>query len=122
MTQSPIIIWHNKVCSTSRKALAIIEQYSNKIEIRDYIKQAPSPAEIRAVLKKMNAPAQAILRKKDKVFQELFASKTMTEAAWIVAMSQHPSIIERPIIIVQDQAFIARPIETFEEKLNALLT
>lgn len=70
----------------------------------------------------MNASAQNILRKKDKVFQEYYASKTMSDDAWIEAMNQHPSIIERPIIILNDQAIVARPIDVFENKLIELLT
>ena len=121
MTQSPIIIWHNKGCSTSRKALEIIEQQGLQVIIRDYIKDAPSPAEIKDVLNKMNTGAQSILRKKDKVFQELFATASLTDSEWIAAMSKHPSIIERPIVLVGKNAFLGRPLSTFEEQLNSAL-
>lgn len=112
-----ITIWHNKGCSTSRKILDLLQQHSSDVAIRDYIANPPSVTELEAVLKKMKQPAAYILRKKDKVFQELFAGKECTDAQWIQAMSEHPSIIERPIVIIGRKAFLGRPVDEFEARL-----
>ena len=115
-----IIIWHNKTCSTSRKALELLQEHTEKLNIRDYIKNTPSIAEIENVLKMMGQKPAYILRKKDKVFQELFADKKLSDKEWIIAMSQHPSIIERPIIIIDKKAYLARPVDEFAVKLITL--
>jgi arsenate reductase len=116
-----IIIWHNKVCSTSKKALELIQTKTENLTVRDYIKHPPSIVELEDVLKKMNQSPTYILRKKDKVFQELFAHKTLSDQEWLEAMSLHPSIIERPIIIIDNKAFLGRPIEDIEPTINALM-
>jgi len=106
-----ITIWHNNVCSTSRKALDFLESKEVEIKIRNYIQDAPSIEEIEEVLLKLNRPATTILRKKDKVFQEKFINKNLSEKEWIKAMSENPSIIERPIVISENKAWLARPLE-----------
>jgi arsenate reductase (glutaredoxin) len=119
--KTDITIWHNKVCSTSRKALDLIQSQTENLEIRDYIKNPPSVAEIKNVLKMMGQEPSYILRKKDKVFQALFADKTMSDEQWIVAMSQHPSIIERPIVVIGKKAYLARPFDEFAHQLEQLM-
>jgi len=109
-----IQIWHNAVCSTSNKAKeALFQAFGDRLEIRDYIKNSPSTEEIKDVLHKMDQKAIDILRKKDKVYKEQFDGKELTEEEWINAMSAHPSIIERPIIITDAKAYLARPIDDF---------
>lgn len=110
-----ITIWHNPVCSTSRKVLDFLETKDKQIEIRNYISNPPSISEIESVLNKMHQPANYILRKKDKVFLEKYADKNLTNSQWIQAMSENPSIIERPIVIKGNNAYLARPFEEFCE-------
>ncbi len=112
-----IEIWHNNVCSTSRKVLQHIET-ENEVQIVDYIKNPPSVEALKKVLKMMDQPATYILRKKDKVFQELFEGKNLSNDEWIEAMHKHPSIIERPIVIIGKKAYLARPFEEFKHILE----
>lgn len=112
-SESEIIIWHNNICSSSRKILDLLQQHSKNIEIRDYINNPPTIAELRSVLKMMGQKPEYILRKKDKVFQEFFADKKLDSNEWLKAMKQNPSIIERPIVIMSGKAFLARPYEEF---------
>lgn len=111
-----LTIWHNKSCSTSRKTLELLQQKTDTITIRDYIKNPPSVAEIKKVLKMMGQKPNYILRKKDKVYLELFADKNLNEEQWLEAMSKHPSIIERPIVIAGEKAYLARPFDVFAAK------
>ncbi len=112
-------VWHNTACSTSRKGLEFIRENFEEVAIRNYIAEPPSTAELEAVLKKLNLPATAILRKKDKVFKELYEGKEMSNAAWIKAMHEHPSIIERPIVLIGDRVFFGRPYEDFTEQVKS---
>ena len=108
-----IIIWHNKTCSTSRKVLELMQGQTKSLQIREYLKNPPSIVEIADVLHMMGQEPSHILRKKDKVFQELYTGKILSNKEWISAMSKNPSIIERPIIIIGDKAYLARPFDAF---------
>ncbi len=108
-----IIIWHNNNCGTSRKVLQFLED-KGSVQIINYLKDPPSVESLRLVLKQMgNKTPEFILRKKDKVNQELFLNKNLNDEEWLEAMSQNPSIIERPIVIVGEKAFLARPFDAF---------
>lgn len=108
-----IKIWHNNQCSTSRKVLAFLQSTGKEIIIRDYITAPPTIQELKTVLKMMGQKPEFILRKKDKVFQELFADKELSASECLKAMKKHPTIIERPIVITEDKAYLARPFDDF---------
>jgi arsenate reductase len=113
-----ITIWHNNVCSTSRKALSHLENLGYDICIRPYLTDAPSEDELEEVLKKLGEEAPFILRKKDKVFQEKFSNTELSNEEWIKAMHNNPSIIERPIVISDKKAWLARPFEQWAGDFN----
>lgn len=108
-----ITIWHHSKCSTSKKVLTFLEGTGKNIIIRDYLAHPPSIQELKKVLKMMGQQPEYILRKKNKVYQELFADKNLTGDACLDAMEKHPSIIERPIVIVENKAYLARPFDEF---------
>lgn len=113
-----ITIWHNNVCSTSRKALDHLMNLGHEICIRHYLTDAPSEDELEDVIKKLGQEAPFILRKKDKVFLEKFADKNLTNNEWIKAMHENPSIIERPIVISDKKAWLARPFDKWMEEFD----
>ena len=57
-----------------------------------------------------------ILRKKDKVFLKKFADKNLSPKEWIKTMHNNPSIIERPTIILDKKAWLARPFDKWVEE------
>ena len=107
-------IYHNPKCSTSRKALHLLEEKEFNPTIVAYLTEKLSKKEIKEILKRGNLKIKDILRTKDKVFKTEFANKQLSEDEWIDAIIRHPSILERPIIITKDTAVIPRPFEKIE--------
>lgn len=99
--------------------MELINSHFKNIIVRNYIAEPPTIAELEDVLQKMNQKPEYILRKKDPVFQELFEGKKLTPKQMIKAMRKHPSIIERPIIIIGNKAHLGRPFNEFAETLIA---
>lgn len=110
-------IWHNPRCSKSRQALAILEETPGvDVTIFDYLKTPPARAEIAAVLAKAGVrPSQAV-RKGEAVVKDI-GLDTGDDAAVLDAMAAHPILIERPIVITQKGAVIARPPEKARDLL-----
>jgi len=52
-----------------------------------------------------------LLRRGEKIFKELGLSKDSDDATLINAMSQHPILIERPVVIHKNRAALGRPPE-----------
>ncbi|CAM5361422.1 arsenate reductase (glutaredoxin) [Sphingobium scionense] len=111
------VIWHNPRCSKSRAALDILEETPGlEIAVLEYLKTPPSRADIAAVLDKAGVvPSQAV-RKGEAVVKEI-GLNTSDDAAVLDAMAAHPILIERPIVITDKGAVVARPPEKAREIL-----
>ncbi len=111
-------ILHNNRCSKSRCALEILENKGVDFEIVKYLENPLSASEIKDLLKKLNLPAEAIIRKGEADYKANYKGKTMTESDWIDAMVKFPKLIERPIVIKGDKAVVGRPPENIEQLLG----
>jgi arsenate reductase (glutaredoxin) len=115
-----ITIYHNPRCSKSRAALALLQQQPCKLSIVDYQKNPPSKSQLESILKLLGIPTRALLRKKETLYQELdLSDKTLTDQQLIAFMTEHPKLIERPIIIGKDSAIVARPPELVLDFLSS---
>ena len=106
-----LTIWHNPRCTKSRQALAYLEEKGLAPEVRLYLKDAPSEAEIREMLAALGLKAADLLRK------EGAALKSESEETILAAMVTDPSLIERPVIRKGDKAVIGRPTEAIDRLL-----
>ena len=113
--EKEITVYHNPRCSKSRMAIQYLNDQGKAYEVVEYLKESPSHDELKAVLKKLNIPAEELLRKGEADYKEHFKGKNLTEDEWIDAMIRYPKLIERPIVIKSDKAVIARPTERIEE-------
>ncbi len=97
-----ITIYHNPACGTSCNALAAIRASGHEPRIFEYLNTPLSRGAISALIKCMNVPVQSVVRKKEPLFRELgLDKKDVTELELIDAMSRHPILINRPIVVVQ---------------------
>ncbi|MGD2133164.1 MAG: ArsC/Spx/MgsR family protein, partial [Maricaulaceae bacterium] len=111
----------NPKCSTSRHALELLEARGANVEVVEYLKTPPSPAHLTAILKKMGAGPDAILRTRNAPEDALAAwEAASTKSAKIAALSAHPILIERPIVVAGEKAALIRPKAEAEEILSAL--
>jgi arsenate reductase len=107
-----VVIYHNPRCSKSRQTLALLQERGIEPELVLYLETPPAPAELRRLLKRLNMTARDLLRKGEAEFRELnLADNALSENQLIDAMSSHPRLIERPIVVMGDKAVIGRPPE-----------
>ncbi len=111
-------IYHHPTCSKSKAALDSLISSGEEIHIIDYLNTKPDAAELLALLKKLNKRPEELLRKKEPVFQALYEGKNLTDRQIIEAMITYPELIERPIVIKGDKAWITRDAETIHEILQ----
>jgi len=110
--------WHNPRCSKSRQALALLNDEGHQPEVYAYLDSPPSPADLTAVIAKLGlSHPRELMRTKEAVYKELDLKNETDEAALIQAMSDHPKLIERPILINGDTAAIGRPVEAILKAL-----
>lgn len=102
-------IYHNPRCTKSRAALALLEEHGVQPHVVEYLKAAPTVAELREVVRKLGVNAIDLVRKNEDVYKTKYAGKTLTDAQWLEAMAQDPILIERPIVVKGECAVIGRP-------------
>ena len=108
-------IWHNPRCSKSRQTLALLEEHGISPDVRLYLDDAPSTSEVAEVLQKLGIKPWELLRRGEKVFKELGLDKDTADEALVEAMSANPILIERPIVVANDQVRLGRPPESVLE-------
>lgn len=113
-----IQIWHNPRCSKSRNAMTLLEEKGINADVVKYLESTPTKEQLTDVLKKLNMSAKKLLRTGEDVYKELNLKDENDEEKLIDIMVENPILIERPIIIKDDKAVIARPIENLEELLK----
>jgi arsenate reductase len=106
-------LYHNPRCSKSRETLALLESKGHQPEVVEYLKQAPSVAELGRIVKLLGKHPLEIMRTGEERFKELGLSKSDTrpESEWLQLMHDNPILIERPILVHGDKAAIGRPPE-----------
>ena len=109
-----LTIWHNPKCSKSRNALNLLEEKNADFKINEYLKSNPTKEDILNILQKLNINAKELLRTGEEEYSSLNLENTEDEDVLIDAMIKHPILIQRPIIINNSEAVIARPIENLE--------
>ncbi len=114
-----IVIYHNPRCSKSRQTLALLQERGIEPEIIEYLKTPPTPAELRALLQKLNIAPRDLLRKKDEAYKTTgLQNKSLDDQEVIEIMCANPVLIERPIVITDKQAAIGRPPENVLDILS----
>lgn len=78
--------------------------------MRLYLEDVPDEADLRDVLAKLGLSAPDVMRKGEEAYKAHFKDVT-DEATLITLLTQHPKVLERPLIIKGDKAVIGRPPE-----------
>ena len=115
--ENMITIYHNPRCTKSREGLCEIENLNQPFEIRKYLDEPFTEKELKEVIKKLNIKPIELVRTKESIWIENYKGKDLTDNQIINALLENPKLIERPSIVNDNKAVIARP----KEKINEIL-
>lgn len=115
-----IKIYHNPRCSKSRQTLALLEEQGVTPEVVEYLSTPPSKTQLKKILKMLGIKPRELMRRNEKEYKELgLNNESLTDDELIAAMVETPKLIERPIVVVDDErAAIGRPPENILNLLN----
>ena len=105
-----VTIYHNPRCSKSRHALSMIRDKGIEPNLIEYMKTPLSKKELVQFLKKLDLSPQDLLRRNETEYRTLKLDEASDEEI-LIAILAHPNLIERPIVVVNQHAVIARPVE-----------
>lgn len=113
-----VTIYHNPACGTSRNTLAAIRAHGVEPTVVEYLKTGWTQPQLKDLLAKTGLGARDILRVRGTPAEELGLTRPgASEAAILKAMTEHPILVERPIVVTPKGAALCRP----ADKVEALL-
>lgn len=113
-------IYHNPRCSKSREALALLKSKGFKPKVIEYLKNPPTFAELKDIRQMLNVPVRDMLRKKESEYKDFgLDNPKLSDDQILQIAAKHPILLERPIVLVNNQAVIARPVDLIEMMLKS---
>ena len=108
-----VTIYHNPRCSKSRQTLSLLQEKSININVIEYLKTPPDISQLKQILKQLGYEPRQLMRKSEQIYKDLdLGNENKTAADLIIAMTQNPILIERPIVLSGEKAAIGRPPES----------
>lgn len=110
-----IRLYHNPRCTTSRKALAILESSGVDFATILYLKEPPTRAQLVDLVGRLDDPPADLVRK-DKRFRDLGLDPADYETAEEVVevLVDHPELMQRPLIDDGARVAIGRPLDRLD--------
>ncbi|HCQ14298.1 arsenate reductase (glutaredoxin) [Flavobacterium sp.] len=108
-------MYHNPRCGKSRDCLAFLETSDKKFEIIKYLETPLTFNELEEIIRKLNLNPIEVIRKNETIWKENFKGKELSDCEIIQTMVDYPILMERPIVVYNDKAIIARPLEKIKE-------
>ncbi|AWH75428.1 arsenate reductase (glutaredoxin) [Dokdonia sp. Dokd-P16] len=113
-----IKIYHNPRCSKSRQGLALLEESGKEFEVIKYLDNPLYETALTSLIDMLDIAPKELVRKGESIWKKNYKGKELSDTEVIAAMSQHPKLIERPIVVLGKKAVIGRPLENIEKLLS----
>jgi len=106
-----IKIYHNSRCRKSREALDLLKSNKLDFEVIEYLKEKLTKNQLQVLINKLGLKPLELVRKNEAIWKENFKDKVLTNNEIVEILSENPTLIERPIIELDNKAVIGRPLE-----------
>jgi arsenate reductase len=111
-------IYFNPRCSKCRTARGLLADRDVEARIIAYLQTPPTVAELRVLMDQLGlSEPRGMMRTGESLYTELGLAD-VSGAALLEAIAAHPILLERPIVVYQGRAVIARPPELLLELLE----
>ncbi|MEO7036327.1 MAG: arsenate reductase family protein [Polyangiaceae bacterium] len=114
-------VYHYPNCSACKKALKWLSSHEVEVELIDIVKQPPTKAELREVLKSVGIPLRKLFNTSGASYREgNFGERlaTMNEAEAIDALAQDGKLIKRPLVLGKGLALIGFDEAAYQKQLR----
>jgi arsenate reductase len=115
---SPVTIFHNPACGTSRNVVAMVRAAGYTPTVVDYLKAGWTADQLRDLAGRAGLAVRDLLREKGTPAAELgLLDDGVGEDRLLEAMVAHPILVNRPLVVTPKGVALCRP----SEKVLALL-
>jgi arsenate reductase (glutaredoxin) len=107
-----LTVYEKPTCTTCRRLAELLAERGIDHEKVDYQVFGVTEDEVRELVRKTGGPAHALFRTRDPVYAELgLGEREVSDDEAIALMSEHPQLLQRPVVVRGDRAVLARPVE-----------
>ncbi|MDT8448731.1 MAG: arsenate reductase (glutaredoxin) [Wenzhouxiangellaceae bacterium] len=115
-----VTVYHNPRCSKSRATLDLLEERGIVPTVVRYLDTPPTPSTLARLAAMLGVPAREMVRTGEAAWRELGLDiDAVDDATLFGLMSEHPILIQRPIVVAGARARIGRPPENVLEILRS---
>ena len=108
-------IYHNPRCAKSRAGLKYLEKKGFDVEIKNYLEDGLSTAELKNIIEKSGLKPFDLIRTQEEDYKTHLKGKTLTDDQWLASLVKFPKLLQRPIVVNGDRAVLASPPEEIEK-------
>ncbi len=110
-----VLLFHNPSCSKSRAVHALLTEKGVDFQVRTYLDQPLNAGELEALEDRLGRPISEWIRPRESAWSEAAAGPDADREQIVAAVSAHPILMERPIVVRGAHARVGRPPESVLE-------
>jgi arsenate reductase (glutaredoxin) len=110
-----LTVYEKPTCTTCRKLAALLTERGVDFERVDFHVEPLPEDRIRDLLRKAGLRPRDVLRTREPVYSQLaLGERDLGDDELFALMAEHPELLQRPIVELDDRAVLARPPERVE--------
>lgn len=94
--------------------MQILKDHGVDLDVIHYLEHPPTIEALTELIKKLGVRPKDVVRTKEEIFSTLDLDLE-NDSAVIKALAEHPVLLQRPIVVHQERAVVARPPEKVKE-------
>jgi arsenate reductase (glutaredoxin) len=114
-----LLVYEKRTCSTCQELAELLESRGIEFDRVDFHVEPLSEDEIREIVRKTGRPARNLFRTSEPLYEEHhLADREPDDDEAIALMAAHRQLMQRPVVVRDDRAVLARPVERVFELLD----
>ena len=107
-------IYHNPRCAKSRAGLAYLKEKEAEFQVREYLKDPLTEAELSALIMKLHVKPAELVRTQEELYKKELKGLKLNDEEWIKVLLENPKLIHRPIVEGKYKAVLGNPVENID--------
>jgi len=107
-------VYHNPRCKKSRAGLQYVIDNNKAYQVREYLKDPLSEAELTSLVMKLHVKPFELIRTQEEYFRKELKGLNFNNEEWIKVMVENPKLIHRPIVEGKYKAVVGDPVENID--------
>ena len=113
-----ITVYQKPTCTTCREVYAALKESGVDFDAVDYYTDPIPKTKLKDLVRKMGIAPRELLRTKERIYKELrLADRDLSDSEILDLLTDHPDLLQRPIVEKGAKAILARPADRLTEIL-----